>query len=82
LEKDKNTKVLVVGFTDNIGNATSNKILGLKRANRVKNILLKNGVAKNRIIVKSEGKDMPIADNSTKKGRQKNRRVEISYIKN
>jgi len=82
LEKNPNVKILIVGFTDSIGNEASNKVLGLKRANRIKNVLLNYGVADNRIIVKSEGKNMPIADNNTEEGRQKNRRVEISYIKN
>jgi len=82
LKKNPNVKILLVGFTDNIGNEASNKLLGLKRANRIKNVLLRYGVANNQIIVKSEGNNMPIADNNTRKGRQKNRRVEISYIKN
>ncbi len=73
--------ILIVGHTDNIGNDTSNKLLGLKRANRIKNLLIQKGIDINRIITKSEGKNKPIADNTTPEGRQKNRRVEISYIK-
>jgi len=73
--------IMIVGHTDNVGNSVSNKKLGLKRANRIKKWLVKKGVDSDRIITKSEGKNQPIADNSTPEGRQKNRRVEISYIK-
>jgi len=74
-------KVMITGFTDNVGSAASNKILGLKRAKRVRKLLIKNGVPSKQIMVKSEGKNKPIADNTTKEGRQKNRRVEITIIK-
>ncbi len=73
--------ILIVGHTDNVGNAASNKLLGLKRANRIRNWLVRKGIDAKRIITKSEGKNQPIADNATPEGRQKNRRVEISYIK-
>ena len=81
MKKHPELHILIVGHTDNIGNNASNKLLGLKRANRIKNWLMHKGIASNRITVKSEGKKQPIADNSTPEGRQKNRRVEISYIK-
>ena len=74
-------KIQVVGHTDNKGRPAANKILGLKRAKRIKSWLVKKGVDADRIIVKSEGESQPIADNNTEEGRQKNRRVEISYIK-
>ncbi len=74
-------KIQVVGHTDDSGSTASNRILGLKRANRIKNWLVKKGVDPDRIIVKSEGELQPIADNSTVDGRRQNRRVEISYIK-
>ena len=74
-------KIQVVGHTDNKGRAAANKILGLKRAKRIKKWLINKGIDADRIIVKSEGENQPIADNNTEEGRQKNRRVEISYIK-
>jgi len=81
LQKHPDLKLLLVGYTDNIGSDASNKILGMKRANRIKNRLLKKGIEASRIIVKSEGKNQPIADNNTSEGRKQNRRVEISFIK-
>ncbi len=74
-------KLQVTGHTDDSGSAASNKILGMKRAKRIKDWLEKKGVDPVRIIVKSEGELQPIADNNTEEGRQRNRRVEITYIK-
>jgi OOP family OmpA-OmpF porin len=67
----------ITGYTDNTGSAGKNKQLGLSRAKRIKDILTSKGIEYNRIIVKSEGENNPIADNNTAEGRQKNRRVEI-----
>jgi len=75
-------QVEITGYTDNTGSAQKNKALGLRRAKRIQGILLKKGVPQDRIIVKSEGENNPIADNSTPEGRQKNRRVEIIIIQN
>ncbi len=74
-------KLQITGHTDDSGSASFNKILGMKRAKRLKDWLVKKGVDPDRIIVKSEGEAKPIAGNDTEEGRQKNRRVEISYIK-
>ena len=50
---------------------------GLKRASAVRDYLVSEGVPSQNIEVRSEGEKSPIADNSTKEGRVKNRRVEI-----
>ena len=81
LQQHPDLRLLVIGYTDNIGSAASNKILGMKRANRIKDLLLKKGIEASRIKVKSEGKNQPIVDNNTSEGRKQNRRVEISFIK-
>lgn len=81
LKEHPNQKVSLTGYTDNVGNQASNVKLGLKRANRIKSILMKKGIESNRILTDSKGKDNPIADNATKEGRQQNRRVEITIIK-
>jgi len=82
MKKHKGYKVQITGHTDNIGSAKRNEYLGLQRAKRIQNVLLKKGVSKDRIIVKSEGETQPVADNNTAEGRQKNRRVEIKIILN
>lgn len=67
----------VEGHTDATGSAEYNQILSEKRAQSVTAFLTDNGVKPNRIVAVGYGKDKPIADNATKEGRQKNRRVEL-----
>lgn len=80
LGKNTNIKVEISGHTDNTGNVTQKMELSLKRAERVRNYLLKGGVPGGNMTVKGYGLDQPIADNKTKEGRDKNRRVEFKVI--
>lgn len=68
---------LIIGNTDNIGSASLNMKLGLKRAEWVKDLFISYGVEENNIEIKSFGKDKPVENNNTESGRSKNRRVEI-----
>ena len=65
------------GHTDNQGDAAKNMILSEKRAKAVKKYLMKKGVKEDKIIAEWFGQTVPIADNNTPEGRQKNRRVEM-----
>jgi outer membrane protein OmpA-like peptidoglycan-associated protein len=69
--------VRVEGHTDNTGSPEYNQKLSEERALSVKSSLVENGIADHRILIKGHGQMQPIADNSTKEGRKKNRRVEI-----
>lgn len=75
LDNVENSKIAIIGHTDNLGSRESNIALGLERAAFAKTYLVKNGVDINRIDVSSEGPDKPIADNSLDSGREKNRRI-------
>ena len=44
------------------------------------NALVSRGVEKGRLTAKGYGQDMPIADNTSEEGRQKNRRVQFSIV--
>ncbi|MBD3767215.1 MAG: OmpA family protein [Gammaproteobacteria bacterium] len=70
--------VIVEGHTDNIGTAAYNQQLSIKRANAVRDALIKNGVPADKIQAKGYGFDKPVASNKTKDGRAQNRRVEIT----
>jgi len=72
--------VIVVGHTDWIGTDTYNMKLGSRRAESVKAYLVSNGIEKGRIYTESKGERSPVADNKTKEGRAKNRRVEIEVV--
>lgn len=67
----------IVGHTDSIGSVKYNQKLGLRRANAVKNWLVQQGVAPNRILASSKGESQPIANNKTKDGRAQNRRAVV-----
>ena len=78
----KNTLVIeIAGHTDNVGSYESNIKLSQDRANAVRNYLIKNNISNERIFAKGYGYTQPVADNSTEKGRQQNRRTEVRIIK-
>ena len=74
---NKDYIVEIQGHTDNTGKAEQNKKISQKRAEAVKNYLVKKGVPAERLTAVGYGQELPIADNKTAKGRQKNRRVEF-----
>ena len=75
--KDGGKSIRIVGHTDNQGNASYNRHLGMMRARMVGDLLAKHGVEQRFIRAESEGEDSPVADNSTETGRAENRRVEL-----
>jgi OOP family OmpA-OmpF porin len=79
--KNKNAVIEIAGFTDNVGLIEDNLELSRKRVEKVASILIDNGAEKEQIILKYYGEENPISSNSTKEGRQKNRRVELKLIK-
>ena len=82
LEKDKTAKVVLTGYTDSEGTEEYNYKLSEERALNVKNYLINAGINENRITVKAEGENNPVADNNTEYGRAQNRRVEVKLIEN
>lgn len=88
LEKAYNTlfqnpdlTVEIHGYTDNVGNRSSNLKLSEARAEAVKEHLVSRGIAADRMVTKGFGPDDPIAPNTTPDGRQKNRRIEFLRVK-
>ncbi len=73
-------KLKLSGHTDNEGNADKNMLLSEKRSKAVKTYLSKKGVPADNILTEWFGQTMPVADNATPAGRQKNRRVEMKII--
>ncbi len=64
----------IIGHTDKTGPTQYNQNLGIERAQAAKKFFEDNGVTST-IRINSKGENQPIATNSTKEGRQKNRRV-------
>ena len=67
----------VSGHTSSVGGAALNKKLSKQRAEAVAKILADSGIPASRITSVGAGPDKPLADNKTKEGQAKNRRVEI-----
>jgi outer membrane protein OmpA-like peptidoglycan-associated protein len=70
-------KVRIEGHTDSTGSAEVNTALSEARAKAVREYLVGKGVAADRLTAKGYGPSRPIADNKTKEGREKNRRVDF-----
>ena len=72
--------IIAVGHTDSVGTDAYNQKLSVHRSEAVKAYLVSKGVEKNRIYTEGKGESSPIADNKTKEGQAKNRRVEIEVV--
>jgi outer membrane protein OmpA-like peptidoglycan-associated protein len=67
----------VEGHTDSTGGDELNQTLSELRADSTRDYLIQQGLSEDNITARGFGETMPVADNSTADGRQKNRRVEI-----
>jgi outer membrane protein OmpA-like peptidoglycan-associated protein len=77
LIKNSNYNLLIRGHTDSSGDEALNFTLSQDRAKSTFSYLALQGVSKNRMSHSGFGQRRPIASNETKKGRLKNRRVEL-----
>ncbi len=73
---------LVIGHTDATGTAEYNKSLSERRARAVGQLLTQAGVSSANIYYQGAGASRPLGDNTTYKGRARNRRVEIVEVAN
>lgn len=72
-----NSRIEVIGHTDNTGSAAYNQDLSQRRAVAVASVLRESGVPGARIAAFGRGEDQPVASNLTAEGKAQNRRVEI-----
>jgi outer membrane protein OmpA-like peptidoglycan-associated protein len=74
-------RILVAGYTDNVGNPQSNLTLSTARAEAVRDWLIgASGIPATQFAIQGYGDTRPIASNDTETGRAKNRRVEITLV--
>ena len=71
--------VQITGYTDSTGPSAYNQKLSERRADAIKDLLVKQGVDPSKITILGMGERNPVADNATREGRAKNRRVEILF---
>jgi OmpA-OmpF porin, OOP family len=81
MQEYPNTIFHIGGHTDSTGSDKYNLKLSKERAASVEQFLETAGVPSNRLTSEGYGESQPIASNQTSKGRQENRRVEISLDK-
>lgn len=75
---DQVEEITVVGHTDSIGTDAYNQKLSERRAKTVADYLVSKGVPASKIKASGKGESQPVADNKTKAGRAKNRRVDVT----
>ncbi|MBK9247094.1 MAG: OmpA family protein [Ignavibacteria bacterium] len=74
-------EIQIVGHTDNVGNDLDNIALSESRAKEVMKYITSHGIASSRISSRGYGKARPESTNETESGRQLNRRVEFTVVK-
>jgi OmpA-OmpF porin, OOP family len=72
--------VRIEGHTDNVGKRNHNLKLSQRRAEAVKEFLVRQGVMRARMIAEGYGDSRPIAPNTNRAGRAANRRVEFRLV--
>ncbi len=77
---DKSIVVEIQGYTDSTGDESYNKDLSQYRAESIRDYLIRRGIKPERLITNGYGEQFPIASNSTREGRIKNRRVEFALM--
>jgi len=81
LKEDPNAIIELEGHTDTIGTDEYNLQLSRARVDSVmRHLVQKHGIKLRRLYAVGHGKAVPAADNSTKEGREKNRRVTIKIL--
>lgn len=80
LNEHKELKGIIEGYTSSTGSAAYNMKLSQRRANAVRDYIVKNfKVDRKRLVAKGYGEAKPIADNATAEGRAQNRRIEAAF---
>jgi OOP family OmpA-OmpF porin len=81
MEEQPSLQVTVEGHTDAVGSEGYNQRLSERRARAVRDYMVAEGIAADRITTRGWGKSKPVATNDTAEGRAENRRVEIIAVR-
>ena len=82
INKFPRANFIIRGYTDSVGTASSNLRLSDRRANAVRDYLIKKGVNASRLTAKGYVEESPVDTNTTRAGRANNRRVEVKVTNN
>jgi outer membrane protein OmpA-like peptidoglycan-associated protein len=72
--------ISVNGHTDNVGSDQYNQELSMRRAQAVRDYLVKAGLPEDILSVEGHGKSLPLVPGSSEAARAKNRRVELGIV--
>lgn len=81
LKANPDTVAIIEGHTCTLASADYNLKLSWRRANAVRDHLIRLGIPKGQLKARGYGMTRPIADNATEEGRMKNRRVVVVVVK-
>ncbi|MBM3316524.1 MAG: OmpA family protein [Candidatus Eisenbacteria bacterium] len=81
LKRQPETRVTIVGHTDSRGSDEYNQRLSLRRAEAIRDYLVRKGVPAEQMMVDGKGESEPVASNETDEGRARNRRIEFKVMK-
>lgn len=73
-------RIKVTGHTDGDGSDAYNIELSRRRAESIVNHFVSLGLSKDRIVIDFKGEKEPVDNNNTPEGKQKNRRVDFTFI--
>jgi outer membrane protein OmpA-like peptidoglycan-associated protein len=82
MAQNSKMQIEIAGHTDNVGSDETNLKLSDDRAKAVVDYLISIGVPATRITYKGYGETRPLSSNDDEEGRQLNRRVEFTILKN
>lgn len=80
MNENKGWTFEIGGHTDNLGSLSDNKLLSQRRADVVKEGLIRRGVSAKRLITMGYGAQLPIGNNNSAAGRAKNRRTVLKIL--
>lgn len=80
MKRHATIKIELGGHTDNLGQASLNLDLSLRRVDAVKQYLVANGIEGSRLSTKGYGDTQPVARNDRELDRRRNRRVEFTIL--
>ena len=80
LKADRSIKIVITGHTDNYGDPRQNlEYYGMKRAEALRDYMVRQGVDAGQIRCESKGQTEPVAPNDTRANRALNRRANIRF---
>jgi len=79
VSKNPNSKITINGYASSEGDLNVNQKLSQKRAEKVRDYLIKKGIPAGQLEAIGKGIENPIGDNNTLEGKMQNRRIEVVY---